>query len=82
MKSILTYASLLTFVFFVLRVILFKFTRSKEKDMKEILSDSCVVFVSCYIVEFLSKRLGFRGIESGIDLGSKSTLVFTDTAGF
>lgn len=82
MKSILTYAFWLTVVFFILRVVLFKFTKSKEKEMKEILSDSCVVFISCYIVEFLSKRLGFRGIETGTDLENKATLVFTDSAGF
>ena len=80
MKSVLVYAFWLTVIFFILRVVLN--TYNKKRIGKEELGDSCIVFISCYICEFLSKKLGFRGIESGTDLGNKTTLVFTDDAGF
>jgi hypothetical protein len=77
MKSILTYAFWLTFIFFVLRVVLNTYTKKGNKD---VFVDSCIVFVSCYICEFLSKKIGFRGIEIS-DVG-KPPAVFTDNAGF
>ena len=77
MKSILTYAFWLTVIYFIMRIVLNTYTKRKNK---EVFGDSCLVFLSCYLCEFLSKRLGFPGIESQ-EVG-KAPLVFTDNAGF
>jgi len=51
-----------------------------KKGNKDVFVDSVIVFVSCYICEFLSKRIGFKGVEFS-DVG-KPPVVFTDNAGF
>lgn len=76
MKTILIYAFWLTLIFIILRVVVNTITK---KGNNEVLGDSCIVFVSCYLCEFLSKKLGFRGIEVE---AARSTPVFTDNAGF
>ena len=78
MKDVLIYASCLSGIFFVLRLLTIK---TKKDKVKEVAIETCIVFLSCYICEFLSKRVGFRGIGSSV-LGNKATLVFTDNAGF
>ena len=78
MKDVLIYAFCVSGIFFVLRLLTIK---TKKDKVKEVAIESCIVFISCYICEFLSKRAGFKGIGSSI-LGNKATLVFTDNAGF
>jgi len=84
MKSVLVYAVWLSVIFVVLRFILgFKNDgREIKEKRKELLVDACIVFVSCFICDFLIKKFGFHGIQSGPLLGNKTTLVFTDNAGF
>jgi len=82
MKDILIYAAWLSGIYFVLRLC----TGNLSKDIlkgriKEVFTETCVIFLSCYICEFMGKRLGFRGVGSCV-LGNKETLVFTDNAGF
>jgi hypothetical protein len=82
MKDILIYASCLSCIYFVLRLSTGNLSKEKLKGrVKEVFTESCIIFLSCYVCEFMSKRLGFRGVGSCV-LGNKETLVFTDNAGF
>lgn len=82
MKDILIYATWLSGIYFVLRLVTGKLTKDALRGrIKEVFGETCVVFISCYICEFLTKRVGFRGVGSCV-LGNKETLVFTDNAGF
>lgn len=82
MKDILIYAAWLSGIYFILRLSTGSLSKESLKGrIKEVFTESCVIFLSCYICEFMSKRLGFRGVGSCV-LGNKETLVFTDNAGF
>jgi hypothetical protein len=78
MKDVLLYACWLSGIFFVLRLLTIK---TKKDKIKEVGIETCIVFISCFICEFLSKRIGYKGIGTCV-LGNKTTLVFTDNAGF
>ena len=75
MQINLMYAFAITFIFLILKFLL---NYPKKDEMKNVLKDGSVAFVSSLIGIFAVNKIG----SSDVKILTKSTQVFTDNAGF
>lgn len=81
MENFLYYSFIIAILFFLIKYIQTKFSE-KEKEMKEIMKDTFVVFLACVIginvFDYLKNQLGMGNI---MNLKSEP-VIFTDTPEF
>ena len=88
MDSIFIFASLVTFLYFVLKVLEMKYVDKELKPLKHIIRDLVMVFVSSLVGAFVSSRYQgsisdfFNVMTKTKVLNNDQTQVFTGEPGF
>lgn len=81
MENFLYYSFIISILFFLIKYIQTKYSE-KEKEMKEILKDTFVVFLACVIginvFDYLKNQLGMGNIMNL----KNEPIIFTDTPEF